>query len=65
MVRTETTFTTSSKVLKRIYDGARDVLLSSVKSFGTRRVLTSGSDSATTTLHSEVIGAAIAAALKA
>lgn len=58
MVRTETTFTTSSKVLQKIYDGARDVLLSSVKPFGVRRVLTTGADSATTTLHSEVIGAA-------
>lgn len=58
MISTETTFTTGSKALQKIYDGARDVLLSSVKPFGTRRVLTEGVDSQTTTLHSEVMGAA-------
>lgn len=57
MVRTQTTFTTSSKALQKIYDGALDVLLSSVKPFGTRRVLTGGVDSCTATLHTEVIGA--------
>lgn len=58
MVRTETTFTTSSKSLQKMYDGARDVLLDSLKPFGVRRVLTTGTDATSTTLHSEVMGAA-------
>lgn len=58
MVRTETTFTTSSKSLQKMYDGARDVLLTSLKPFGTRRVLTTDTNAMSTTLHSEVMGAA-------
>lgn len=57
MVRTDTTFTTSSKALQAIYDGACRVMRASVKPFGDRRILTSGADSDTTTLHTELVGA--------
>ena len=58
MVRTETTFTTGNKALQKLYDGAKEILFASVKPFGTRRILTSGADSHTATLHTEVMGAA-------
>lgn len=58
MVQTQTTFTTSSKALQAIYDGAYDVLVSSVKPFGERRILTTGAEAQTTTLNTEVMGTA-------
>ena len=58
MVRTETTFTTNDKRLQALYDGALDVLLSSVRSFGDRNVLTEGTHSDTLSLSSSILGAA-------
>ena len=55
MVRTETTFKTSSKVLQHIYDSALAVLLASVKPFGDRRLLTTAPDVDTATLHYSVL----------
>lgn len=58
MIKTATTFTTDNEYLQTIYDNAEQVLLSSVKSFGDRRVLTVTPSADRMTLHSEVLGAA-------
>ena len=57
MIKTATSFESENKYLQGIFDSARDVLLSSVKTFGERRVLTTSADGDTMTLNSEVLGA--------
>lgn len=58
MIKTSTTFVTDNKHMQALYDGAERVLLSSVKAFGDRRVLTAGPRADRMTLNSEVAGAA-------
>lgn len=62
MIKTATSFITDNKYLQAIYDSAERVLLSSVKAFGDRRVLTTSPDAEIMTLNSEVLGAATLAA---
>ena len=62
MIKTATSFITDNKYLQAIYDSAERVLLSSVKAFGDRRVLTTSPDAEIITLNSEVLGAATLAA---
>ena len=62
MIKTATSFITDNKYLQAIYDSAERVLLSSVKAFGDRRVLTTSPSSETMTLNSEVLGASTLAA---
>lgn len=57
MIHTETSFSTNDKRLQALYDGARALLLSSVKPFGDRRILTEGAASDTATLQASILGA--------
>ena len=59
MIKTSTSFVTDQKRLQGIYDNAERILLSSVKAFGDRRILTDSPDGDTATLNSEIIGASV------
>lgn len=57
MIHTDVHFTTTDRKLSSLYESAKNTLFSSVKPFGTRKLLTEAADSDTITLNTGILTA--------